>query len=172
MNTAILTGHTQSWSLRIYSLSQAGHVTDITSQTTCHSGQEIVLKVRTSGFLSTRVHYEQVITTRKRSLGQGNVFTHVCYSVHRGRGSLYDVTSCLVAWSHVPSGVSVSGPMFLPGDLCPEGTLSEGSVRGLCSGSLVRETTQTETPHMGKSGRYTSYWNAFLLSFLNWGTTF
>ena len=52
MNTAILTGHTQSWSLRIYSLSQAGHVTDITSQTTCHSGQEAVLKVSTSRIIS------------------------------------------------------------------------------------------------------------------------
>ena len=36
------------------------------------------------------------------------------------RGSLYDVTSCLAAWYHVPSmGVSVSGPMFLLGGLCP-----------------------------------------------------
>ena len=158
VNTAILTGHTQSWSLRIYSLSQAGHVTDITSQTTCHSGQEIVLKVRTSGFLSTRVHYEQVITTRKRSLGQGNVFTHVCYSVHRGRGSLYDVTSCLVAWPHVPSRGSLS-----------RGDSAGGvSVQGVLSGRPPRQ----RPPHMGKSGRYTSYWNAFLLSFLNWGTTF
>ena len=29
-------------------------------------------------------------------------FTRVCQSVHRGRG-IYDVTSCLDAWSHVPS---------------------------------------------------------------------
>ena len=30
--------------------------------------------------------------------------------------SLYEVTSCLDAWSHVPSrGVSVSDPRFLPG---------------------------------------------------------
>ena len=29
---------------------------------------------------------------------------------------MYDVTSCLTAWSHVPPrGVSVSGLMFLPG---------------------------------------------------------
>ena len=32
-----------------------------------------------------------------------------------GKGSLYDVTSFLAAWFHVPSGLSVSGPMFLPG---------------------------------------------------------
>ena len=30
-----------------------------------------------------------------------------------GRESLYDVTSCLVAWFHVPSRESVSAPMFL-----------------------------------------------------------
>ena len=27
-----------------------------------------------------------IITTRKRSLGQGNIFTSVCHSVHRGKG--------------------------------------------------------------------------------------
>ena len=56
-----------------------------------------------------------VVTVRKRSLGKGNVFSHVSHSVQRGRGSLYDVTSCLAAWSHVPwgGGVSVSSPMFL-----------------------------------------------------------
>ena len=49
-------------------------------------------------------------------------------------GSLYDVTSCLAAWSHVPSrGVSIPGPMFLPGgSLCVE-SLSRGSLpRGIC----------------------------------------
>ena len=29
-----------------------------------------------------------VITTRKRSLGQGNVFTHVYHSIHRGAGCI------------------------------------------------------------------------------------
>ena len=28
--------------------------------------------------------YREIITTRKRSLRKGNVFTHVCHSVHRG----------------------------------------------------------------------------------------
>ena len=60
-----------------------------------------------------------IFTADKQSLGQGNVFTRVCYSVHRGKGPLYDVTPCLAAWSHAPSrGVSVSGPMFLPTGLC------------------------------------------------------
>ena len=30
--------------------------------------------------------------------GEGNVFTHVCLST-----GVYDVTSCLAAWYHVPS---------------------------------------------------------------------
>ena len=53
-------------------------------------------------------HYssECFITACKRSLGQGNVFTHVCHPVHGG--SLYDVTSCLTARSYVPSGGSLS----------------------------------------------------------------
>ena len=50
-----------------------------------------------------------LFTTRRRSSEQGTVFTPVCLFTG---GSLYDVTSCLAAWSHVPSGW-VSGPIFL-----------------------------------------------------------
>ena len=49
------------------------------------------------------------------------MFLHlsVSHSVHGGRGSLYDVTSCLAVWSHVFFWrVSVSGPIFLPRGLC------------------------------------------------------
>ena len=87
----------------------------------------------------------KVITARKRSLGKGNVFTRLSFC--SWEGSLYDVTSCLAAWSHVPSGVgvSVSGPMFLLGGL--------------------RETPGQRPPPLPrtlKSGQYTYYWNAFL----------
>ena len=41
--------------------------------------------------------------------------------MHRGKGSLYDVTSCLADGSHVPSRGSVSGPMFLWGVSLPGG---------------------------------------------------
>ena len=79
-----------------------------------------------------------VITARKRSLGQGNIFTRVCHSVH-GEGSPMSLASWLPGpilllgglcpwshvpsresypWSHVPSrGGPVAGPMFLPGGL-------------------------------------------------------
>ena len=45
-----------------------------------------------------------LVTACKLSLGQGNVFTGVCQLFCSGGGSLYDVTSCLADWSHVPSG--------------------------------------------------------------------
>ena len=88
-----------------------------------------------------------IITARKRNLGQGHVFTGVCLSV--GEGSLYDATSCLADWSHVPSR-----------GLCPrEGSLSKGFLFGwsLCGGLPDRPLS-----HMVTSGRYASYWNAFL----------
>ena len=38
------------------------------------------------------------------------MFSQACasHSVHRGKGSLYDVTSCLAAWCHVPFRRSLS----------------------------------------------------------------
>ena len=39
----------------------------------------------------------RIFTARKRSLGQGNVFTPVCHSVHGGRGVV-----CLIACWHTP----------------------------------------------------------------------
>ena len=79
-----------------------------------------------------------VITARKRSLGHGNIFRSICHSV-RG-GVLYDVTFCLVAWSHVLSRGSLSlvpcssWGVSVQRGLCPVGSLSTG---GLCSqGSL------------------------------------
>ena len=66
------------------------------------------------------VHSIAIFTARKRSLGQSNVFTPVCHSAHGGRGGGLCMISLLV---RLPGpmflgGVSVSGPMFLPGDLC------------------------------------------------------
>ena len=61
-----------------------------------------------------------IFTARKRSFRQDNVFTGVCLPTG-GRGSLYDVTSCLDDGSNVPSRGSVSGPMFLWGVSLPGG---------------------------------------------------
>ena len=57
------------------------------------------------------------------------IFSRVFFLFTGGKkgAALYDVTSCLAAWSHVPStGVSVPGSMF-----CPQGSLTGG---GLCRG--------------------------------------
>ena len=90
----------------------------------------------------------KVITARKRSLGQGNVFTHVCHSVQGG--SLYDVSSCLDVWCHVPSGVGGSLSLV---------PCSFGG--GSLSGRLL-DRDLPPLPRTIKSERYASYWNAFL----------
>ena len=55
-----------------------------------------------------------LITARKRSLGQGNVFTPVCHSDHRGIG----FPACITG--HMTRGISTKGG--LPrGDLYPRG---------------------------------------------------
>ena len=107
---------------------------------------------------------DRLDSTRKLSLGQSNVSTPVCHSVHRwGCRSLYDIT-CLAVQSHIPSrglcacshapskeicleglclkrfsvqGRSVWGICL--GGLCPE--------RGLCLGVSVKEDTWDNDPH-------------------------
>ena len=98
----------------------------------------------------------ELITARKRSLGQGNVFTPVCDSVHRGvsvpacttghmtggqgglcsggslsRGPLSRGVS--VQGGLCPGGDSVQG-VSVQGGLYPGGSLSRGSLsRGMCN---------------------------------------
>ena len=53
-----------------------------------------------------------------------------------GGGPLYDVIFCLAAWSHVPSR-----------GLCPWSRVPGGSLcKGLCLGSLSRESPYRDTP--------------------------
>ena len=70
--------------------------------------------------------FMSIITARKRSLGQSNVFRSVCPLTW---GSLYDVTFCLASIS-VQGGISVQGSLsrglsvqggLYQGDLCPRG---------------------------------------------------
>ena len=65
----------------------------------------------------------------------------------------------LCAWSHVPWG----------GGLCPGGVSIEGGghcLGGLCPGESLSGRPPDRDPlrHTVKSGRYASYWNAFLFS--------
>ena len=97
-----------------------------------------------------RSNNTSLITVRKRSLAQGNVFTSVCQSFC-SRGV----------------EVSVRGSLC-PGGVCPGvsvqvGSLSRGVVSvqgGLCRGDI---SVQGDSPRTVKSGRNASYWNAFLL---------
>ena len=68
-----------------------------------------------------------------------------------GRGPLYDVTSCLVVWSHAPYRGSLSLVPCSFGESLSRGFLSRWisvqggflpgrSLRGLCPGGLCRET--------------------------------
>ena len=80
------------------------------------------------------------ITVRKQSLMQGNIFRRVCQSFCSW-GPLYDVTSCLAAWSHVPS----------------RGGLPDRDPPG------QRPLLEQRPPScMAKSGWYATFWNAFL----------
>ena len=90
-----------------------------------------------------------IITTRKRSLGQGNVFTPVCHSVHKGVSLSQHASQ--VTWQvglypegslsrgHLSRLISVQG-VSVQGVLCPEGLCLGVSVQGVSFqlGSLSR----------------------------------
>ena len=84
--------------------------------------QKEAFHVETSTYINGREHlvkFSLMITSRKRSLGQSNVFTHVCHSVHREGVPVWRhfLSGCLVPcsfwggglypWSTVPFGESV-----------------------------------------------------------------
>ena len=135
----------------------------------CHN-----LHVYDSNFLP--LHTKRTIcffTARKRSIGQGNGFTHVCHSVHGGV-SVPACTTGHMTGRYLSRGVSVQG----------RGSLSEESLSmgvsvwgvsiygGLCpGGSLSGGSLPERDPPTVTSGRYASYWNAFVfLFFLSFGS--
>ena len=93
-----------------------------------------------------------LFTASKQKLWEGIVFTHVCLFVGGDNRSLCDVTSCLAAWSYVPSGgglcawshvpsIGVSimggGGVSVQGDLCPGEEVSvQGRMFSVQGGSL------------------------------------
>ena len=109
-----------------------------------------------------RYKWWDIFTTRKRSLGQGNVFKRVCHSVHSGW------LPNLHHRSH-DQGVCIQGglPTRQEG-----GSASSGvgqTPLGLSTGGLHPEGLGRSPPrYMGyygiwsTSGRYASYWNASL----------
>ena len=99
-----------------------------------------------------------IFTTRKRSLGQGNVFTHVYHSGYKEGGGLYDVTSYLAAWSHVPFGWGDLWSHF------PSRRAGGSLSRGVSLTKIPR--TENPPPSTVKSRRHASYWNAFLFTYV------
>ena len=86
-----------------------------------------------------------IITARKRSLGQGNVFTPAYHSVHRGGLCLGRSLSRSVSLSKGPlsRAVPVQDGLCPAGGLCAGGSLSRGSLSREVSvqvGVFVRET--------------------------------
>ena len=77
---------------------------------------------------------ELLITAHKRSLGQGNVFTPVCHSVHRGKGDW------LPSMHHMTRGVCIQGVSCIGG-------LHPGSWEGLHLGGLHRGEGGLGRPH-------------------------
>ena len=123
-----------------------------------------------------------IFTARKRCLGQGNVFTRVCHSVHipsgGGRGGLCVVSrpvwllgpmflqGDLCLSSYVPSRVSNSRPMFHPGGLPDKDPLDKNppGQRPPWTETPGQKPTRQRPLCTVKSGQYASYWNAFLFS--------
>ena len=106
-------------------------------------------------------------TASKWSLGEGNIFTGICKSFCPQGGSLYDVTCCLAAWFHVPSGDLCPWSHVPTRGLYPGGVSVQG---GLCPrGGLF---PRRSPPWNQKSRQHASYWNTFLFCFYFWVTWF
>ena len=96
----------------------------------------------------------RIFTARNRSLGQGNVFTPVCHSVHKGGGLCPSMRHRSRDRRSLSGGLSVQG-------VSVQGVSVQGSMsRGV---SLSRGVSVREAPRTVTSRRYTSYWNAFFL---------
>ena len=95
-----------------------------------------------------------IITARKRSLVQGNVFTPVCDSVHRGG-------VCPIACSDTPPWADT--PRQTPPWQTPPSADAPSADISPMQTPPPKADTLTLLPQDGHcSGRYASYWNAFL----------
>ena len=96
------------------------------------------------------------LTARKRSFRKGNVFTHVCHSVHR-RGGVSQHAS-QVTW---PNTISAAA-LVISLSWCKDSIQVTSNVWW----DRSHDTSQADPPPpriRSMSGRYASYWNAFLL---------
>ena len=129
------------------------------------------------------IHERNVVTARRRSLRKGNIFTHVCHSVHRGacmvaRGvcevaggmhGCWGGEQCAWLWGcvHGCGGCAWLWGVCMVAGMC----MVVGGVhgcRGVCGGRgscvVAEEVCVGYDEIWSMSGQYESYWNAFLLS--------
>ena len=88
--------------------------------------------------------HDGVITPRKRSLGQGNIFAPVCHSVHGGS-----------TWAGTPPWAGT-----------PQAGTPPGQVHSPRAGTPPRQVHPLPI-RWSICWWYASYWNAFLFFFLN-----
>ena len=111
-----------------------------------------------------------IVTARQRSFGQGNIFTGICLSI--GEGVSMTETPLdrnppgqrtpgqRPSWTETPRDPQTENPTWTeaPGQRTPCTKTPSGD-----RPPRDRDLPWTETPRTVKSGRYASYWNAFLL---------
>ena len=120
------------------------------------------LKVRIIHHVSPSCLLKQFITARKRSLGQGHIFTSVCHSVHRGEtppeGSASSgVRQTPPSWDTMdmvcihPGVVHIQREGLPPGGLHPVGYASTGSASGgFCFGGVGQTPSPYKTMAYGQ----------------------
>ena len=86
-----------------------------------------------SSFFNLIIYSEEMFTARKRSLGQGNIFTPVCHSVHGG--------ACMVAlgvcvWLLRGVGACMVAPGGVHGFIRGVHGFIQGGVRGFIWGHV------------------------------------
>ena len=100
-------------------------------------------------FVVMRAHFTQpfhqvsFVKKRANEVWGKVMFLHICHSVHGGGGclwSLYDVTSCLAAWSHVAFQGGLCLWSHVPSGKSP----SRGSLSGC--GGLPDRNASLDTP--------------------------
>ena len=103
-------------------------------------------------------------TTRKRSLGQSNIFTSVSYSFSPGGGG---VSQHAMGQGDVCDQRGVTSRCD-QGGLCHQGGVTRGVyvTTGCVTRGCVCVSRRVYTrppPHQSTSGQYTFYWNTFLI---------
>ena len=93
----------------------------------------------------------------QRSCGQGNIFTPVCHSVHRGGVCL---SAC---WdTPPPDQTPPPGPGRHPRDQTPRDQAEPPRTRHHHPPTRQTAAPEADSSIRSMSGRYASYWNAFL----------